>query len=253
MRYAFAGDRQISCNLLQFLIDQGHLPLALLTTAGPSSSHAEELSKVSRLDDTYILKGKDAIKEKTNIELLKSLNLDYIFGIHYPYIIPPELIDLPKIGFLNLHPAYLPFNKGWHTPSWAILEGKPYGATLHFMSEALDQGDIIHQKKIKAESSDTANSLYQKVLQLEEEVFMEAFDNLLSLNPKRIAQTEQGTSHFKKDLDKIREIDLNKNYSGQELLDKLRALSTNSPYELAYYKEGDKKIGVKVEFIKLDQ
>jgi len=251
MKYAFAGDRQISCNLLKKLIQNGYKPEALLVTEGKGSSHAEKLIALSGLKEDFIFKGRQAIKEESTIQTLKELNLDYIFGIHYPYIIPQALIDLPKIGFLNLHPAYLPYNKGWHTPSWAILEGTPYGATLHFMSAELDKGDIIHRKKIDIKSSDTANTLYQKVLRLEEEVFLEALEDLISLNPTRVKQVNKGTSHLKKDLEKIREIMLEESYTGEELLNKLRALTTNNVDEAAYFIENGKKISVQVRFTEL--
>lgn len=98
-------------------------------------------------------------------------DVDYIFGIHFPYIIKNELINLPKVGFLNLHPAYLPFNKGWHTPSWAILDERNR-ATLHFMSEELDGGDIIAQEELEVSSTVTANELYRQALNLKENYFI---------------------------------------------------------------------------------
>lgn len=251
MRYVFAGDRQISCNILRFLINKGFHPEALLVTNGSNSTHSEELIQISGLDESLIFKGKDVIKNSYFLNLLRNLNLDYIIGIHYPYIIRKELLEIPKIGFLNLHPAYLPYNKGWNTPSWAILDKTIYGATLHFMSEELDMGDIIHQKEIQISSIDTANSLYKKTLKLEEEVFYEAFDSLIQLKPKRIKQKDIGSAHNKSDLKKIREFSLNEKVIVGDFLDKLRALTTNNPDELAYYIEGEKKIGVKIEFVEL--
>jgi folate-dependent phosphoribosylglycinamide formyltransferase PurN len=51
------------------------------------------------------------------------------------------------------------------------------------MTEALDEGDIIHQKKLEIVFADTANTLYQKALE-EKEVFYEAYEELLTLKPK---------------------------------------------------------------------
>jgi methionyl-tRNA formyltransferase len=151
-----------------------------------------------------------------------------------------------------LHPAYLPYNKGWHTPSWAILDKTPYGATLHFMEEALDEGDIIHQKKLQILPHDTANNLYQRVLELEAEVFYEAFEALLSLKPKRKKQNERGTSHVKRDFHKLQQIDLNKECHPVEFIDKLRALTTNKESESAYFIKDGKKIGIQVKLFEMD-
>src|SRR5699024_9299642 len=123
----------------------------------------------------------------------------------------------------------------------------------HFMAESLDAGDIIHQKKLDVKSFDTANTLYQKTLKLEEEVFEEALDDLIALSPEQKAQTEKGTSHKKRDLEKIRHFGLDDEVRIRDFLDKTRALTTNRSDELAYYEEEGKKIGVKIEFIELDE
>lgn len=248
MNYIFAGDRQISCEILNFIINKGFRPKALLVSKGANASHVNELIKISGLTSDFIIEGME-FKSDESIKILENLNVDYIFGIHFPYIIPKEILAIPKVGFINLHPAYLPYNKGWHTPSWAILDNTPYGATLHFMSEELDKGDIIFQKKIIIKLNDTADSLYQRVLNLEYEVFTEAFEDLISLKPNRLKQTEIGTEHFKKDLSTIQEINIKDLTEISVFLNKLRALTTNNPNELSYFMDNNKKIGVKIEFI----
>jgi methionyl-tRNA formyltransferase len=252
MRYAFAGDRQISYNILSFLIKFNYYPLAIFVSDGDNSSHSDELISLSGLSEEYIFLGNE-IKSTRCEELLKKFNLDYIFGIHFPYIIPNTLLEIPKVGFLNLHPAYLPFNKGWHTPSWAIMDGTPFGATLHFMSEALDEGDIILQKEIEVKKSDTANSLYKKVLDLEEQVFYEAFESIKSLNPTRLKQVQSGTSHNKRDLKEIQKLNVDDNTNIMIFIDKLRALTTNNIEESAFFEFNNKKIHIQVNLIEIDK
>lgn len=245
MKFAFAGDRKISCTILEFIISKGFKPVALLVSDFDKASHDEELIQISGLEESFIFRGNE-FKNPKSLELLLGLDLDYIFGIHFPYIIPNEVLSIPKIGVVNLHPAFLPYNKGWHTPSWAIIEGYPYGATLHFMEEALDEGDIIHQKEIEVLPIDTANSLYKRVLKLEEEVFFEAFDSLTSLNPKRFKQIGKGTAHQKKELKAMQEIAISENINPIDLFQKIRALTTNDPNEAAYFVVDNKKIGVQI-------
>lgn len=247
MRYAFAGDRKIGVAILKFIISKGYKPLALFVSDSTKSSHCHELIEISGLKDEFIFRG-NFFKE--NFKKLQELNLEYIFGIHFPYIIPTEFLNLPKIGFLNLHPAYLPYNKGWHTPSWAIIDETPYGATLHFMTEKLDEGNIIHQKKIEIDHSDTAHTLYKRVMKVEEEVFFEAFESLKNLKPQSIQQTHIGTNHSKKDLMEIQEINLDKTYSAKELINLLRGLTTNKIEESAYFVEGNEKYYMQVNISK---
>lgn len=250
MKYAFAGDREISCDLLKFLIAEGHSPSALLINKGKNESHANSLKEIAKLSSEYVFEGSD-FKQKMNKEKLTDLKLDYIIGVHFPHIIPEDVLSIPDIGFVNLHPSYLPYNKGWHTPSWAIIDGTPYGATLHFMTEKLDQGDIIHQKKIQIQDIDTANTLYRRTLELEKEVFKEAVNELTGLNPVKTEQKYKGTSHIKKDLSSIQEIDPNCKVYPSELIDKFRALTTNKKSEAAYIRKDGKKVGIQVKLFEL--
>lgn len=217
-----------------------------MVSSDKRQTHAAELTALSDLDASLIFKGKDFTLPH-NVAALRSLDLDYIIGIHFPYIIPKQILDLPRVGVINLHPAFLPYNKGWHTPSWAIIDGTPYGATLHFMSEKLDAGDIIHQKQLEILPDDTADSLYKRALLLEYEVFKEALPDLLSLDPPRKKQLAEGTSHYKADLDKIREIKLDEKYNARDLINLLRGLSTNADSESAFFEENGKKYGIKVD------
>ena len=251
MKYVFAGDRQISVNILSWMISIGYYPEALLVSEGINESHAEELIKISNLKVENIFYG-NSFTQYAAIKKLKSIKADYFISVHFPFIVPREILNIPKIGFLNLHPAFLPYNKGWHTPSWSILDGTPFGATLHFMTEHLDQGDIIHQLHLNVDIDDTADTLYKKVLKLEEVVFKQAFDSLKSLNPIRIPQLNTGTSHFKKDLIKFQQIQISEYPGFDSLLIKLRALTTNNSSEAAYFIKNGKRIGIQVKLFYLD-
>lgn len=246
MKYGFAGDRLISVNLLSFLIDEGYKPSFLIVNETKDSSHREELISLSGLTDRDIY---DIDFVNKNYSILADYDTDYIFGIHFPYIISKPLLSIPKVGFLNLHPAFLPYNKGWHTPSWAILDKTKYGATLHFMSNDLDAGDIIAQREIEVKPNVTANELYQSVLKVEEQLFKDSFTNLLTLKPTRTKQVKEGTSYNKKDLAKVQEIDLNEKIFASDLIDKLRALTTNNIDEAAYFIVDEKKYRVQVDIV----
>lgn len=246
MKYGFAGDRLISVNLLSFLIDEGYKPSFLIVNETKDSSHREELISLSGLTDRDIY---DIDFINKNYSILADYDTDYIFGIHFPYIISKPLLSIPKVGFLNLHPAFLPYNKGWHTPSWAILDKTKYGATLHFMSNDLDAGDIINQTEIEVKPNVTANELYQSVLEVEEQLFKDSFTNLLTLKPTRTKQVKEGTSYNKRDLAKVQKIDLNEKIFASDLIDKLRALTTNNIEEAAYFIVDEKKYRVQVNII----
>ena len=251
MRIVYAGDREISVKILKFIIEQGVRPLALIVPDRKNSSHAEELITLcSFLDNTRIFTG-PRLDNKKLITFLKGLHLDYIICVHFPYIIPSDMLEIPKLGVLNLHPAYLPYNRGWHTPTWAIHSGTPYGATLHFMSEAVDGGDIIHQKSLHVLPEDTAHTLYQRVLDVEIEVFKEAWPSLVSGSYVRNSQPENvGTFHKKRDIKSLQELHLEEKIPAGDLITRLRALTTNNIDEAAYFKIDQEKYRVQISIRK---
>lgn len=241
-KIVYAGDREISVRVLRFIVQQGVSPVALMIPDEKGATHAKKLlSYCNYLEKSCILKG-DQFRREYGINLLKELKPDYILCIHFPYVFPTEVLQIPKHGVVNLHPAYLPYNRGWHTPTWAIWEGTPYGATLHFMDEGMDTGDIIHQKQIEILPNDTADTLYKRVMKLEFEVFKEAWPSLVSSTYSRKPQPlKEGSAHKKIDITSIQPVDLDKSVKSGDLIRLLRALTTNNTKESAYF-EADGKL-----------
>lgn len=252
LRIAFAGDRDIAVWVLDFILSQGCQPLALLVPDLKHASHAEQLiTRCSFLDPDNILTGR-SFREPRGVELLRELELDYVIGIHFPLIIPGSVLTTPRHGVLNLHPAYLPYNRGWHTPTWAIMDGTPIGATLHFMDAGVDTGDIVHQKKLTVSPGDTANTLYARLKQLEFEVFKEAWPLIVTGDFIRQPQSSiDGTAHKRCDLfaQAIQQIDLEQEMKVGDLLQRLRALSTNQTSEAAYFEAEGVRYRVQVNIV----
>lgn len=247
VKIGYAGDRKIAVEVLSFILEQGTFPSVLIVSNNELASHSHELIRLCKdIEPSDILMGSQ-IKDPVFIEKIKNLNLDYLICVHFPYIIPEAILNSVRLGVLNLHPAYLPYNRGWHTPTWAIMDDTPYGATLHFMDKSLDTGDIVHQKELKISPGDTADSLYQKVLQLEVQVFKEAWPMIIS---ETIASKSQknikGTCHVKQDIKSIQRMNLDDHVQTGQLLKILRALTTNNVKEAAYFEQDGKIYRVQV-------
>lgn len=232
-RIALAANRKIGVQALQLLLDHDLEPIALMVADGKSAD-TSVIELKHMLPNVPKFVGK-RFRSDAGIASLAELKPDYLLSIHFPYIVPQAVLDIPRIGALNLHPAYLPFNRGWHTPSWAILEQTPYGATLHWIDAGMDTGDIALQREVKVQPDDTANSLYARVLTTEIELFEEAIPLIKSGQLPRVPQQGKGTEHVKADLDALRKLELNEQMSIDEVLRKIRALSTNRDDESAWF------------------
>jgi methionyl-tRNA formyltransferase len=248
-RIAFGGDRDISVWVLEYLLSQQVRPRALFVSAPRRATHAEQLIALCPfLEPEDVFRGK-AFRREENLERLRRLDLDYIINVHFPYIVPQDVLAIPRLGVLNLHPAYLPFNRGWHTPSWALLDDTPIGATLHFMDEGIDTGDIVARRRIEPSPGDTATTLYSRLKQAELELFKETWPRLAAGTHERLAQpTDEGSAHARKDLfaEEVQRIDLDQSVRAVELLRRLRALTTNDVAEAAYYEVDGRRYRVRV-------
>jgi methionyl-tRNA formyltransferase len=254
-KFAFAGDRQSAVSCLSILLEAGAHPDALLVSGPDRATHDQILREMAGLPPDRVLVGRE-FRGPEAVELLRSLDLDYIIGVHFPYIVPDEVLAIPRIGVLNLHPALLPYNRGWHTPSWAILDGTPIGATLHFMDSGLDTGDIVAQAALEVRPEDTAHSLYGRLNQLEVELFRETWPLLESASPPRQKQDpSEGSSHARADLmsDSVRRLDLDANLPVRDVLRTLRALTTNDAGEAAFFEIDGRRYTVLVDIAPEDQ
>ncbi len=242
-RIVLAANRPIGLACLRLLLAADIRPSGLVVAEGKNAACAEDMRAL--LPGVQVLSG-TSFREPEGVTILTSLKPDYILSIHFPYIVPRQVLSIPTIGALNLHPAYLPYNRGWHTPTWAIVEGPPYGAPLHWMDEGIDTGDIALQRQIAVLPTDTAHSLYQRALKAEAEIMREAIPLLKAGPLPRIPQREAGTVHNKTDLQSLRRLD-RKTMTAEELETRIRALTTNNPEEAAYFEEHGEEKRVRAE------
>ncbi len=250
LRLALAGDRALAVHVLDYLVGDAHTrPVALLLPKEGRASHDSDLlARCPDLGPDAVFRGQ-AFRTGAGISRLRSLNLDYLISIHFPYLLPPEVIEIPRYGCLNLHPSLLPYNRGWHTASWALLERTPIGATLHFIDEGMDTGDIAHQRSVEIEPGDTAHTLYQRVVQAEMQVFREAWPQIASGRHERRPQPAgKGSMHKRGDLlhPSVQELRLSEEGSVEQLLRRLRALTTSRIDEACYYEQDGRRFRVQV-------
>lgn len=123
--------------------------------------------------------------------------------VHWPYVLGKKDLDFAKLGCVNVHNSYLPWNRGAHACTWAIVDQTPHGATMHWMDEGIDTGDILYQERVEIEPTDTAHSLYQKTADAEVRVFTVGMELILAGNLRRYPQPKHNTCHKKKDFERL--------------------------------------------------
>ncbi len=238
----FIGGKQLGVDCLKILLAAGIKPelvIPNLDDDGVSPLWHESLAAVARSAGLKTITGKK-VRDPGIISEIQTINPDIIFCFGGMQIIPKEVLDIPKQGVLNIHPALLPKYRGRFSTVHALFNGEEYtGVTLHYMSEALDAGPIISQKKYKVEDGDTGKTLYDKFTAAGAELFKNFLKDWL--NEKEIRATPQDeavATYYPKGLPNNGEI--NWNWSGQQIKNFIRAM-TFEPFPPANFAIGDKK------------
>jgi phosphoribosylglycinamide formyltransferase 1 len=117
---------------------------------------------------------REAFDAALNAELQKH-NLDLICCAGFMRIMTPVLIRPWAGRMLNIHPSLLPLYKGLHTHERAIEDGaKLHGASVHFVNEELDGGEVIVRAEVPILPEDTPESLAVRVLEIEHPLYVKA-------------------------------------------------------------------------------
>jgi methionyl-tRNA formyltransferase len=109
-------------------------------------------------------------------------------------ILPAALLDLPQHGFLNLHPSRLPHYRGPDPIFWQLRDGvNPVGVTVHWMSEALDEGDIAAQSDVPLPEGEDWQSIERRCAERGGSLMVDVLDQLEQGRVKRRPQPTGGS------------------------------------------------------------
>ncbi len=133
-----------------------------------------KVAKDNGLDAIFVdPKGKDReTYDREIVEILKKYDVDYVLLAGYMRILSGYFVNSFKNRILNIHPALLPSFKGLHAQRQAIEKGVRFsGATVHFVTENLDDGPIIVQSVVPVYDSDDEDSLSERILKTEHKIY----------------------------------------------------------------------------------
>jgi methionyl-tRNA formyltransferase len=252
MRVLFMGNNWVGWQVVQWLRGQ-NVELAGLVLHPPKKrKYGDEIIAAAGVSPERIFDG-STLRQPETMQAISALSPDLAISIYFGYILKPELIDIFGEGVINLHPSYLPYNRGAHPNIWSIIDGTPAGVSLHYIDAGIDTGALIARQEVAVEPTDTGQSLYQKLEQTSLALFRETWPAIAAGTPPHLPPiNETGTFHRVRDVQQVDEIDLERSYTGRELINILRA-RTFPPYGGAYFLHEGKKIYVRLQLIHEDE
>lgn len=109
----------------------------------------------------------DDINSVESVAFLKDLQPDFFLSAHFNQLLKSEVLAIPKLACLNIHPSLLPAFKGVDPAFYALLrQARETGATVHLQDEQFDHGAILEQSKLSIRPQDSLFSLNLKLFKL---------------------------------------------------------------------------------------
>jgi len=232
----------VGYNILKYLCEMNEkIDVLVYAQCDPGGYNNDILSFLKKNSDETEVYSYDELNNDSILNTVMDKHIDYGITAWWPYIIPEAFIRLTKRGFINTHPAFLPYNRGKHPYFWSLVDGTPFGVTLHYVDKNIDHGRIIARKEIPVTWFDTGETLYKRSREEILKLFYENFDSIKNgtedLYPDN---NENGTFHLGKELEPFCEIDLDKQYTARTLINIMRGRMFNNKGEASFTEDGKK-------------
>ena len=218
MKIVFMGTPDFAVQPLKALIENGHEIALVVTKEDKPKGRGYEMSftpvKEEALANGIEIFQPTTLNTEEVYEKLKSIDAELYVVVAYGKILPQKILDLPRLGCINIHASLLPSYRGAAPIQWAIIDGcKKTGITTMLMDAGLDTGDILKKYEINIEDDETGGSLFEKLALLGAKAIVDTIENLDNIVPVKqsdtdtkyasVLQKSMGNIDFSKDRDYI--------------------------------------------------
>ncbi len=169
MRIAFCGTPEFAVPTLRRLLSEPDFSIEAVVTQpdrprGRGQQVASSPVKNVALDAGLHVYQPEKIKSESAYDFFKRLAPEAVVIIAYGQIIPARLIEIPRLGWINLHASLLPKYRGAAPVNWAIINGETRtGLTTMQIDASMDTGPILLQRELEIGTDETASELAQRM------------------------------------------------------------------------------------------
>lgn len=195
MRVIFLGTPEFAVPSLKALLGSDYEVCAVFTQpdrpAGRGQkAQASAIKTFARVAGIPVFQP-EKIRGPENQPLLASLQPDFVVVVAYGQILPLWLLQLPRMGCVNVHGSLLPHYRGAAPVTWAILNGEMVsGVTTMLMDEHLDTGPMLLKKEVEVTATMTAGELAGRLAIVGAELLIPTLAGLASGDLKPIPQDD---------------------------------------------------------------
>lgn len=169
MKIVFMGTPDFAKESLEAIYNAGHNIIAVVTN--PDKPKGRGMKMIAFPVKEFAIEKKlhvyQPLKVRKNtefIEKIKNLNPDVICVVAYGKILPKEILEIPRLGCINVHGSLLPKYRGAAPIQWAVINGeKQTGITTMYMDIGMDTGDMILKETVNIGEDETTGELWEKL------------------------------------------------------------------------------------------
>jgi len=189
MRIVFAGTPKFAVKSLSVLNQSEHEVIAVYCQPDRPKGRGKVLTacpvKVCAKANNLLVIQPEDLKDKQSQTQLALLNPDVMVVAAYGQILPKSILEIPKLGCLNIHASLLPRWRGAAPIERAILEDdRETGISIMKMNEGLDTGDILLDKKCTISNHETAQTLHDTLSNIGANAILETLNMLPTLKAR---------------------------------------------------------------------
>jgi methionyl-tRNA formyltransferase len=198
LNFAFFGGEPLAVPTLQKLYESGFVPALIVSNPDkPRGRNLEIASPPTALwakeHNIHLIQPEKLSKEKLQN------NFDFFVVVSYGKIIPKEILDLPKLGTINIHPSLLPLYRGPSPIVSAILNGdEETGVSIIKIDEETDHGPILAQEKITLSGNEFVQDLEKSLAELGGKLLVKVIPEFVADKIKIIEQDHAKATYIKK-------------------------------------------------------
>ena len=196
MKRVFMGTPDFAEKSLEAVYNAGHEILAVVTNPDRPKGRGMKMvaSPVKEFAVSKNLKIYQPEKVRKNVEFIeeiKKLEPDVICVVAYGKILPKEILEIPKLGCINVHGSLLPKYRGAAPIQWAVINGeKVTGVTTMYMDVGMDTGDMILKEKTEIAPDETTGELWDRLARIGADLLVKTLEQIENKTAPRIPQGE---------------------------------------------------------------
>lgn len=183
MKIVYMGTPDFAVAPLEAIIKAGHQVSAVVTQPDKQKGRGKEV-QMTPVKECALRHGIPVfqpvkIREPEAVKKLSEYPADIFVVTAFGQILSEEILNMPRLGCINIHASLLPAYRGAAPIQWAVINGeKETGITIQQMDKGVDTGDILCKKAIPIAPSETGESLHDKLMAVGAELILEALEGL---------------------------------------------------------------------------